>query len=48
MAENNLKGLRVAILATDGFEEIELVAPRKALDQAGADTKLLAPKSGTI
>ena len=42
------EGLRVAILATDGFEEIELVAPRKALDEAGAGTKLLAPKTGAI
>jgi protease I len=38
----------VAILATDGFEEMELVAPRKTLDQAGAETKLLAPGTGTI
>ena len=43
-----LKGLRVAILATDGFELAELVEPRKALDEAGAKTFVIAPKSGTI
>ena len=48
MAENTLNGLRVAILATDGFEQIELVAPRTALENAGAKTTLIAPKSGSI
>jgi putative intracellular protease/amidase len=36
MADDILHGLRVAILVTDGFEEVELTEPRKALDQAGA------------
>src|SRR5665213_68756 len=45
---DNLKGLRVAILATDGFEQAELIEPRKALDEAGAKTTVIAPKSGTI
>lgn len=40
-----LKGLRVAILATDGVEKVELVLPRLALEEAGADTVLIAPKS---
>ena len=31
-----LDGKRIAILVTDGFEQIELTDPRKALDQAGA------------
>ena len=35
----NLKGLKVAILVDDGFEQVELVQPRKALDQAGAETR---------
>jgi protease I len=43
-----LNGLRVAILATDGFEEAELVEPRRALDGAGAKTVLIAPKSGKL
>jgi protease I len=44
----NLKGIRVAILATDGFEHVELIEPRKALNEAGADTKVVSPKSGRI
>lgn len=47
MAEN-LHGKRVAILATDGFEQVELTEPRKALDEAGATTEVIAPKGGTI
>jgi protease I len=43
-----LNGLRVAILATNGFEEAELLEPRKALDAAGARTTVIAPKSGKI
>src|ERR1700719_195936 len=48
MTDKQLNGLRVAILATDGFEEVELVEPRKALDAAGAKTTLIAPKSGKL
>lgn len=48
MASSNLKGKRIAILATDGFEQVELIEPRKALDMAGADTIVIAPKSGEI
>jgi PfpI family intracellular protease len=44
MAEHALKGLKVAILVTDGFEKIELTEPRKALDQAGAETRIVSPK----
>jgi protease I len=40
----DLKGLRVAIVATDGFEQVELLEPRKALDQAGAQTTVVSPK----
>jgi deglycase len=40
-----LKGLKVAILVTDGFEEVELTKPRKALDQAGAQTRIVSPKT---
>lgn len=43
-----LEGIRVAILATDGVEESELAEPRKALDEAGAATTLIAPKGGRI
>src|SRR5437016_9297859 len=44
MADLPLKGIRVAILATDGVEKIELTLPRLSLEEAGADTALLAPK----
>jgi len=48
MADENLKGLKVAILATDGFEQVELMEPRQALDDAGANTRVVAPKRGKI
>jgi len=48
MPEKNLDGVRVAILATDGVEEVELTAPRQSLQDAGARTTLIAPKSGRI
>jgi protease I len=38
----------VAILATDGFEQSELLEPRKALDEAGAKTEVISLKSGKI
>jgi protease I len=40
--------MRVAILATNGFEQAELDEPRKALRTAGAQTVLVSPKSGTL
>src|SRR5579864_2790085 len=48
MAEKKLDGCRVAIIATDLFEEAELIEPRKALDEAGAKTTVIAPHSGEI
>jgi protease I len=47
-AQKQLQGKRVAILATDGVEQIELTEPRKALDEAGAQTVVISPKSRTI
>lgn len=44
MADKALQGLKVAILATDGFEQVELTEPRKALDREGAETKVVSPK----
>lgn len=43
-----LKGMRIAILATDMVEEVELVEPRQALEDVGATTELIAPKEGEI
>ncbi len=45
---NTLNGLRVAILASDDFEQAELVEPKKALEQAGAKTSIIAPSAGKI
>ncbi len=47
MAKNVLNGKRVAILVTDGFEQVEMVKPRKALDKAGAKTVLISPVAPT-
>jgi protease I len=47
MAEN-LRGKKIAILATDGFEQVELTEPRQALDEAGATTEIVSPRSGEI
>jgi protease I len=48
MAENRLDGLRVAILATDGVEQVELTEPRRALQDAGAVTQVVSPRKGAI
>ena len=48
MAAQQLQGKKVAILATDGVERVELLEPRKALDAAGARTVVVSPKSGSI
>jgi protease I len=48
MAKDNLQGLKVAILATDGFEQVELLEPRRALDEAGAETRVVAPNQDRI
>src|SRR5881398_3236998 len=43
-----LDGKKVAILVTDGFEQVEMTKPREALEEAGAETKIVSPKSGQI
>src|SRR5690348_16983619 len=43
-----LEGKKVAILVTDGFEQVEMTKPRQALDYAGAETKIVSLKSGQI
>lgn len=48
MESESLKGLKVAILATDGFEQAELAEPRRALDAAGASTEIVAPHKGKV
>jgi protease I len=45
---DELAGRRVAILAADGVERVELERPRQALDHAGASTVLISIRSGQI
>ncbi len=45
---DDLKSIRVAILVENGFEQVELTEPRKALDQAGAQTRIVSPKSPRV
>jgi protease I len=45
---NQLHGKKIAILAADGVEKVELEQPRAALEQAGAQVQLLSLKSGEI
>ena len=48
MPEKQLEGMRVAIVATDDFELVELTQPKQALEEAGARTAVIAPKAGHI
>jgi protease I len=43
-----LEGKRVAILVAKGFEQVEMTEPRKALQQAGAQTDLISPEQGQV
>ncbi len=43
-----LKGKRIAFLATDGVEQVELTEPWKAVEQAGGTPELISLESGTI
>ena len=45
---NALKDKRIAVLATDGVEQIELTEPVKALKSAGAKVEVVSPKTGSI
>ncbi|MGE0518991.1 MAG: type 1 glutamine amidotransferase domain-containing protein [Candidatus Binatia bacterium] len=45
---SDLNGLAVAILVTDGFEQVELLQPREALRNAGADTAVVSPQSERV
>jgi protease I len=48
MAKKNLIGKKVAILVDEGFEQVELIKPRKALDRAGASTQVISPKENEV
>src|SRR5258705_13753799 len=44
----SLKGVKVAILVDDGFEQVELTGPRKALDVAMAESQVVSPKPDQV
>lgn len=44
----NLSGMKVAILVTDGFEQVELTEPKQALENAGAATHIVSLKLGKV
>lgn len=48
MADAKLQGKKVAVLATDGFEQVELEKPVEALKAAGAEVEVVSPKAGDI
>jgi len=46
--QQNLSGKRVAILVTDGFEQVELTSPKQALEAAGAQTQIVSPNPDKV
>ncbi|WP_226686078.1 type 1 glutamine amidotransferase domain-containing protein [Stutzerimonas stutzeri] len=44
----SLNGKRVAILVTDGFEQVELTGPQEALEKAGATAQIVSAKNGEV
>jgi protease I len=48
MNEEWLNGLRVALLATDGYGPSELLEPRRALDAAGAATQIVSTRARDV
>jgi protease I len=45
---NQIHGKKIAILATDGFEQVELTDPKKSLEEAGAKVDVISIKTGQI
>ncbi|WDF56309.1 type 1 glutamine amidotransferase domain-containing protein [Mucilaginibacter sp. KACC 22063] len=43
-----LENKKVAILTEEGFEQVELTEPKKALEEAGATVHVISPKTGSI
>lgn len=46
--DQNLSGKKVAVLLSEGFEEVEMTKPRQALQDAGATVHIIAPKGGDV
>jgi protease I len=45
---HKMNGIKIAILVTDGFEQSEMVEPKKALDDAGAETFIVSTSKGKV
>jgi protease I len=43
-----MQGTKVAILVADGFEQVEMTEPKKALEQSGAQTRIVSPAKGKV
>jgi protease I len=48
MESRPLEGKKVAILVADGFEQVEMTEPRRALEAAGAETQIVSPARGQV
>ncbi len=48
MPNQTLSGIKVAVLTTDGVEQVELLEPKKALEEAGARVTVISPKGGKV
>lgn len=48
MAQQTLRGKKIAIVVTDGFEQVELTEPKAALEAAGASVQIVSPKQGSV
>jgi len=48
VADENLKGVTMAIFVTDGFKQVELIQPKKACDEAGAEIQVVSPKGDQV
>ena len=48
MKMKNLSGKKVAILTENGFEEVELTSPKKALEAAGATVHIVSPQKNKV
>jgi protease I len=48
MMATQLNGKRIAILVTDGFEQVELTEPKQAIEQAGARAEIVSPAKGKV
>jgi len=47
-AHPDLSAKKIAVLVTDGFEQVELTSPKQALEAAGAQVSILAPEGGSV